>query len=164
MPNFNWGDGDEPKCDITAEDQADAKAEWKEYIDSRPDPVFCGMGYTFGDEPTGDFLDHEGNTYRHVPERSTSHDKEYHLVHTTLQERHILEHSLGIQVKAGKKTPGGYRNYFYSPYRTDTHQMCLGLVKKGLMRQGLMGSDDYFSVTPAGMREIGFTPKDGDQP
>lgn len=107
------------------------------------------------------FIENDGNVYQHSPENSTSHDKEYHLVETTLHEREILEHSLGIQMRGGKKTRGGYRNYFMAGYHTDMHRSCLRLVEKGLMRTQC-GSAEYFAVTELGMKQIGFVPKDGD--
>lgn len=74
---------------------------------------------------------------------------------TTRAEREILEHSLGIQKIGGKKTKGGYRNYFAASPGSPDYELCVGLADKGLMRQrpsteGLV----YFHVTDAGKKDI----------
>lgn len=78
------------------------------------------------------------------------------LVPTTLEEREMMEHALGIQVKCGQKTKGGYRNYFAAGPGRDT-EIWNGLVEKGLAVKGQSRwGDDYFHVTDAGKKEVGF--------
>ncbi len=73
---------------------------------------------------------------------------------TTKHERELMEHALGIHVVGGKKTKGGYRNYFVvGPGETDfdTWQSLCG---RGLAVQGKSLGNDFFAVTDAGKAEL----------
>ena len=74
---------------------------------------------------------------------------------TTRMEREIIEHALGIRVVGGKKTKGGYRNYFIAG-GADI-DICRELVAKGLMIEGRsspIAPDPCFAVTDAGKKEV----------
>lgn len=74
---------------------------------------------------------------------------------TTRMEREIIEHALGIQVKGGKKTKGGYRNFFAAYPESRDYDTCIRLRNKGLMVQGASRlGPTYFHVTDAGKKEV----------
>lgn len=76
-------------------------------------------------------------------------------IQTTKEEREIMGHSLGIQSIGGKKTKGGYRNYFVVGPGCKDFDLCSGLVEKGLMqRHDSRWGGYYFSVTDTGKAEI----------
>lgn len=101
------------------------------------------------------FISYGGRLYEHDKANSTPHDQQYNLVELTEPETNTLEHALGIQVKAGRKTKGGYRNYFCSG--ADTLQVCLDLVRKGMLKEFKQseGTNTFFTVTLAGKIAIG---------
>lgn len=71
---------------------------------------------------------------------------------TTLVERNILRHALGL-TRPGVKIP--YRNYFYTEAGCNNYATVLGLVEKGLMSGSKY--EDTFFVTRKGAIEIGLS-------
>lgn len=73
---------------------------------------------------------------------------------TTRHERELMEHALGIQIVCGKKTKGGYRNYFVvGPGETDFGTWT-SLVERGLAFHGRSLGNDFFGVTDLGRAEL----------
>lgn len=64
----------------------------------------------------------------------------------TEQERHILQHALGLD-----RARVSYRNRYSATPQSDTYPLCMGLVTKGLMERGAFHETMiHFHVTDAG--------------
>lgn len=81
-------------------------------------------------------------------------DTEERELSTTPQERHIIEHSLGLSHDRKRS----YRNHFATDERGGDYKTIAGLCNRGLMEKGrqISGGMYYFHVTEAGKKSLGY--------